>query len=239
MNILRYSLFILLTCSSPGFAEPLHLIEEKLAVLINDVEKDDSQTSADIAPLLSEAATTTQDHSSIDTVRAPHFDFENVLITSESQTHPFSVQVGSSKSLQLSYRVASMLRTLGYPAFNSTIDLNNRGVWHRVYIGSFATRDGAQNVKERLFAENITEGFIRHFPYAIQVGSSGSFDQLTELRKTLLTKDHLPYSTPIQNASSGLIEGRLLIGACHMRENCDYLLSTIKDDGFSAVVVER
>ena len=162
-----------------------------------------------------------------------------MLITSESQTHPFSVQVGASKSPKLCYRVASMLRTLGYPAFNSTIDLNSRGVWHRVYIGSFATRDGAQNIKDRLFNENITEGFIRHLPYAVQVGSSGNFDQLIELHKTLLTKDHLPYSTPIQNASSGLIEGRLLIGACHEREHCDHLLSTIKDDGFNAVVVER
>jgi len=167
------------------------------------------------------------------------FDFENRTSRDEIFSHPFSVQLGSSRSLKLCHRVSSMLRTLGYPAFNSSIDLKNRGVWHRVYIGSFATRDAAQKIKDQLLAEAIGEGFIRHLLFAVQVGTSGNGDQLTPLNDKLLSSSYLPYSTPIQNASSGRIEGRLLIGACYQRKDCNLLLSSIVGEGFSAVIVER
>lgn len=239
MKIFHYSIFILLIWSTSGFAQSLAHIEEKLAIRIQEIENTSVQET--------DAVTTPWSvDNPIDDIppalKAPpvlKFDSQNAVHTNETFSHPFSVQVGSSRSLKLCYRVASMLRTLGYPAFSSSIELKNRGVWHRVYIGSFSTRDGAQKVKEQLFAETIGEGFIRHLPYAVQVGTSGNVEQLRTLHESLLVSSHLPYSTSILNASSGVVEERLLIGACYKQEDCDLLLSNIVGEGFNAVVVER
>lgn len=132
-----------------------------------------------------------------------------------------------------------MLKRSGYQAFISSLTLPGRGTWHRVFIGALATRDAAQNIKDHLLSQDIVEGFIRHLPYAVQVGSSGNYQQLLPLYQKLLSVSLLPYSTPILNASSGKIEGRLLLGACYKRADCDLLLSTVKGGGFSAVIVER
>jgi len=236
LNILCSLLFILLIWSTSGFAEPLALIEEKLTIRIYGVENTEG--------LDVEKISTKQDNPIVDIPPVQsnaklQFDFQNRTHTDENFSYPFSVQLGSSRSLKLCYRVSKMLRTLGYPAFNSSIELKNRGLWHRVYIGSFTTRDAAQKIKDQLLAETIGEGFLRHLEFAVQVGTSGTADQLTPLNDKLLSSSYLPYSTSIRNASSGAIEGRLLIGACYQREDCNLLLTTIVDEGFSAVIVER
>ncbi len=236
MIILRYLLFILLIWSTPGLAEPLAQIEEKLAIRMYGVEKteDVNVENMSVTP-----DNQTEDIPPAQPASTLHFEHELRPHTDENFTHPFSVQLGSSRSLNLCYRVASMLRTLGYPAFNSSIEMRKRGIWHRVYIGSFTTRIAAQKIKDRLLAESIGEGFIRHLRFAVQVGTSGNSDQLTPLHNNLITTSYLPYSTPIRNASSGRVEGRLLIGACYQKEDCALLLSNIIDEGFSGVLVER
>ena len=239
MNIFRYSLFILLIWSTPSFAESLVNIEEQLVIRIQGFEN----TTVPESDLVTKLEDVDEPIEDIPPARQPppllNFDSKYAVHPGENFSHPFSVQVGSSRSLKLCYRVASMLRTLGYPAFSSSIELKHRGVWHRVYIGSFSTRDAVQKVKEQLFAETIGEGFIRHLPYAVQVGTSGNLEQLGPLHENLLSKSYLPYSTSILNASSGLVEQRLLIGACYRQEDCDFLLANIVAEGFNAVVIER
>ncbi|BHH84117.1 SPOR domain-containing protein [Desulforhopalus sp. 52FAK] len=239
MNIFCYSLFILLIWSTPGFGESLSQIEEKLALRLQGAENTTVQESDVITNSWDVAKPIEDIPPARPTPPILNFESQNQVHAAENFSHPFSVQVGSSRSLKLCYRVASMLRTLGYPAFSSSIKLKNRGIWHRVYIGSFSTRDAAQKVKDQLSAETIGEGFIRHLPYAVQIGTSGTLEQLGPLYKSLLASSHFPYSTSIRNASSGVIEERLLIGACYKEEDCDLLLSNIVAEGFNAVVVER
>lgn len=241
-------LLLLLFLFSPCFVlgESLAQIEEKLALLLFEVETEKSQANSSTQKTDSEPTSTQEINAENDpfevTAILPsslNFDFATKGVSSEDFEHPFSVQVGSSRSRLLCYRVATMLQKLEYPAFISSIDLKSRDVWHRVYIGAFATRDSAQKIKDQLFRDNITEGFLRHFPYAVQVGSSDSQEQLEQLHLKLLENKHLPYITPIQNASSGRIEGRLLVGACYSKDDCTHLLSTLTSQGFSGVVVER
>jgi cell division septation protein DedD len=57
--------------------------------------------------------------------------------------HPFTIQVSSFKDRQQAERALQDIKKVGHPAYITSKDLKDKGVWHRIYVGSFSSKKDA------------------------------------------------------------------------------------------------
>ena len=82
---------------------------------------------------------------SIDHVQIP------VMVTSPSgEEGPFAIQVYSFQDKIKADIALSKLKEQGYPAYILVSDLGDKGIWHRVRIGSFKNEDEAQQLLQKI-----------------------------------------------------------------------------------------
>lgn len=167
------------------------------------------------------------------------FEYSKKAILAIDEKLPFTVQISSSRSQQQSYRVAAMLRRTGYPAFTASVVLKDQGVWYRIFIGSYATRDQAEITRQNLEKDEIPDSIIRNMPYAIQIGSSGPLESFKDLREKLSELQHMPYTSYVRETTSNQPQTRLLIGAFETKEDAASLLTALRTEGLTAMVVVR
>lgn len=53
---------------------------------------------------------------------------------------PFTIQVGSYKEKNRAEMALKGMKAAGYPAYIARKDLGSKGVWYRIYVGSFDTK---------------------------------------------------------------------------------------------------
>jgi cell division septation protein DedD len=63
-----------------------------------------------------------------------------------SQTGDYTIQVGSSRSLEQATELKGRLSKKGYVVYVQTVDLSDKGTWHRVRVGSYRDKGGAERV---------------------------------------------------------------------------------------------
>jgi cell division septation protein DedD len=63
-----------------------------------------------------------------------------------SQGGDYTVQVGSSRSLEQATELKGRLSKKGYVVYVQTVDLTDKGTWHRVRVGSYRDKEGAERV---------------------------------------------------------------------------------------------
>ncbi len=56
---------------------------------------------------------------------------------------PFTIQILSSKNKPKAEEALKKVKDSGYPAYLATKDLGEKGIWHRIYIGTFQTKEEA------------------------------------------------------------------------------------------------
>jgi cell division septation protein DedD len=62
----------------------------------------------------------------------------------------FTIQVSSFRSLDQASDLKGRLSKKGYAAYVQSVDLQDRGTWHRVRIGTYRDKDGAERVANDL-----------------------------------------------------------------------------------------
>lgn len=67
---------------------------------------------------------------------------------------PYMVQVGSFRERGRAQEIASRLNLKGYSAFLLSVEIPDKGTWHRVYLGRYSTRNEA---KQAAGKANISE----------------------------------------------------------------------------------
>lgn len=167
------------------------------------------------------------------------FDFGKKTILSIDKKLPFTVQISSSQSQKQCYRVATMLRRAGYPAFTASLELKDKGVWHRIFVGSYSTREEAEVIKNKLEDDEISDGYIRSLPYAIQIGKAGTYDQIKTLRNDIFKLEYLPYTSTVRDTNLQKPQTRLLLGAYREKADTSSLLASLRQSGVEARVVTR
>ena len=70
----------------------------------------------------------------------------------------YTVQLGSFRSLESATEFEKKLKDKGYPSFTKKIDLQNKGIWYRVRVGTFKSTDIAKIYADRLI---LKENFIK------------------------------------------------------------------------------
>ena len=83
---------------------------------------------------------------------------------SRPETSPegaFVVQAASFRGPDDAVRLKERLSGKAYAAYTEQADLKEKGVWHRVYIGPFATAEAAARVVEKLQAEEKLAALVK------------------------------------------------------------------------------
>jgi cell division septation protein DedD len=62
----------------------------------------------------------------------------------------YIIHVSSFKGIEKAREEAFYLSGAGYPVFIYRVDLGSKGMWHRVYVGPYATREDAMEHKINL-----------------------------------------------------------------------------------------
>jgi cell division septation protein DedD len=62
----------------------------------------------------------------------------------------YTVQVGSSRSLEQATELKGRLSKKGYVVYVQTVDLSDKGTWHRVRVGNYRDKEGAERVASDL-----------------------------------------------------------------------------------------
>lgn len=172
-------------------------------------------------------------------VSEKRFDFGKKTILTLEEKSLYTVQISSSQIKEQCYKVASMLRRAGYPAFTSEVNFKDKGVWHRIFVGSFTTREAADIIKTNLETDEISDGFVRQMPFAIQVGDTASNPGgLRSLKNKLSSLHYLPYTSYVQDQNKTR-QIRLLVGAFKTRADTASLLAGLRQSGLQARVVNR
>jgi cell division septation protein DedD len=67
-----------------------------------------------------------------------------------SQGGDYTIQVGSSRSLEQASELKGRLSKRGYAAYVQSVDLSDKGTWHRVRVGNYRDKEGAERVANDL-----------------------------------------------------------------------------------------
>ncbi|RMF88599.1 MAG: SPOR domain-containing protein [Nitrospinota bacterium] len=78
----------------------------------------------------------------------------------QRSTGRYTVQVSSFRELSLANNLKEKLQRKGFDAYVSSVTLPNKGVWHRVQIGSYQQKAEAEQVLRRIQKEENLAGLI-------------------------------------------------------------------------------
>ncbi|MFH0785044.1 MAG: SPOR domain-containing protein [Pseudomonadota bacterium] len=236
--IILFSLFFLISNASAG---NLSLIEKRLIELdklnkqaVEHVGELPQNGSVEIEAKVLPGVQITPVTSNND-----RFDYTKKTVLALDEKVPFTLQISASRSQQQCYRVAAMLRRTGYPAFTGSFKLKDQGLWHRIFVGSFATKEEAEKTQQSLEKDEIKDSLVKNMPYAIQIGKSGTLESVKELREKLLAMQYMPYTSYARDVTTNTPLTRLLIGAFETHEDTMTLLNTLREKGLEAKVVNR
>ncbi len=145
-------------------------------------------------------------------------------------SHPYSVYIGSFKDLDRARKAVSDFQTKGASYWVKT-DLGDKGIWYRVYIGCFQTRDQAGTFIE---THQIADGESRQTTYANLIGTYSSDEELDKMRLSLLNLEFSPY---VIEASGG--GSHLFTGAYYQKARAEEEHRDLKAKGIQSQLVER
>jgi cell division septation protein DedD len=81
-------------------------------------------------------------------------------VTPDIQEKPFAVQVRATQDDRIARDTVASLKSRGHDAFNEKVDLKGKGIWHRIFIGRFASETEARKYIETKGLETVYPDFI-------------------------------------------------------------------------------
>lgn len=233
-------------CVHSVTAGNLSLIEKRLIELdrlnkqvVEQVGELPQNGSVEIEAKVSPGEVTPGDTGASQEVTRKRIDYTKKTILALDEKAPYTVQISASQSKKQCFRVAAMLRRTGYPAFTASLRLKDQQIWHRIFVGSYATAQEAENTRQSLEADEITDSFVKNMPYAIQVGKEGTIESFKELREKLSSMHYMPYTGYIRDTQSDTTQIRLLLGAFESKEDTTALVDTLRSENLEVRVVNR
>ena len=130
-------------------------------------------------------------------------------------------------------KTALKFQQKGDPVYVSRVELPGKGVWHRLFFGSYATSKLARKAAGKLKQRNFRQAIVVKKPYALQVEQS---DDPQGLLRALKGAGYLPVPTAPQAAGGG---APVIIGAFDTRKDAQRALTALKDAISNAKIVRR
>jgi len=146
-------------------------------------------------------------------------------------TFPYSIHLSSYQTLEETQKELSYHRRNGLFPYAFKVNLGEKGVWWRIYIGCYKTRDEAVNAKTGLGLEEAT---VWETPFANLIGTYSTERDLQEMSRKLEQLGHFPYAIKAENKMF-----RLLIGTFSIEKRAEQQKEALQSQGIEACVVLR
>ena len=152
--------------------------------------------------------------------------------TSETWTKsPYSLRLGAFRTLERAKKAVGEYKQNGLSPYWTQVDLGDKGVWFRVYIGHFEDREKAQRFREE---RGLKGSLVKETRYTTLVGVYDNEDELERKSLSLRTLDYSPYAQKDQNGRH-----RLLVGAFMTEEGAEAQQRDLEVKGIQSKVVRR
>jgi capsular exopolysaccharide synthesis family protein len=151
--------------------------------------------------------------------------------TKEVRSHPYSIYLGSFRTLERAKRAISLYSKKGLSPYCSKVDFHEKGIWYRVFAGHFQDRGKAEKFKER---HRLREGTVKKTAYANLIGTYKQSSELENRDLSLKRSGYFPYVIKDENG-----ESRLYVGAFITREGAEQQHHDLKSRGIRSEIVKR
>jgi capsular exopolysaccharide synthesis family protein len=94
--------------------------------------------------------------------KAPGAHENSPPVTPNAPNEPFTIQVRATQHLRVANDTVAALKLHGHDAYSEKVDLKEKGVWHRIFIGRFASDNEArQYIQTKKIAAVYPDFMIR------------------------------------------------------------------------------
>lgn len=149
----------------------------------------------------------------------------------EIENYPYSLHMGSYRTLILTEKYTTALNKQGLAPYWLVVDLGEKGVWYRVFLGHFKTFDQANEFQTQ---HGTKASRIINTDYAVQIGLYTSKAEWEQKRSVLRNAGYCPYI--IEQAQE---QSQLLVGAFQTKRAAEGLAVRLKDSGVDCKVILR
>ena len=145
--------------------------------------------------------------------------------------YPYSIYLGSFRTPQRVQKALTDYGSRGLAPYWVEVDLGKKGIWIRVFAGSFRTRE---EVDASIRQNQIAGAFSRHTKYAVLIGTYRSEEELNMERMELRDMGFSSYEVKGANGVFGLFTGAFYQMARAQKHKLD-----LASKGIQGEVVER
>ena len=152
--------------------------------------------------------------------------------TYQQKMFPFSVCLGSFLTVERAERAITLYEQKGVHAFWVKVNLEEKGIWYRVYAGYFREHEQAQ----RFIQENgLKEADIKKTVYANLIGIYNTSEDLGSMIQSIKDLGYSPYVVKDQDNNTPI----LFVGAYLTRTGAEEQEGDLRSDGVISRLVER
>ena len=154
----------------------------------------------------------------------------------QQSAYPYTIHVSSYQKKHVANSEAIKLREKGILAFVCPARIPNKGEYHRIFIGFYRTFKETRKAALKLKGAKNLYPLEAKMPYAIQVGTFNSDQELKKLEADLQSKAYLTYTVPDTAANN---KTKLLFGAFRTKKETAISAKNLQNEGFEARAVKR
>jgi succinoglycan biosynthesis transport protein ExoP len=148
-----------------------------------------------------------------------------------SPAFPYSLYLGSVKTLELAKRGMSKYEKKGLSPYRVKVNFKEKGEWYRIFVGHFKDREEAEAFAR---TKDLRESEVLRTEYANLIGVYSQKSALNEKIETLSDRDCSPYAVTEADGKA-----RLFVGAYVTREAAEEYRNDLKSSGVDSQVVKR
>jgi cell division septation protein DedD len=158
-------------------------------------------------------------------------DFKTSENREEYPNYPYSIQLGSFRTLDRAKKAVDSYRKKGLHAYWSEADREGNERWFRVYSGSFESREKARKYRKE---QSLERSLVKKTPYSAFVGTYTDRQVLEDQTILLESLDYVPYAIEEQDGRY-----RLFVGAFLTKKVAEEKQLDLESRGIQCQVVKR
>jgi len=154
------------------------------------------------------------------------------------KVYPYIIQISAYREKETSAREALKYKSKGDPVFNSYayIPRKKGEEWYRIFFGFYESLEKAREAVLELKRRKFRQVNVLKKPYAVEVGSFTSEQELKKVEADLLQKNYIAYRIPAWKEEGKI---RLLVGAFKTEKAAERQAVILQEIGLKPRVVQR
>ncbi len=154
------------------------------------------------------------------------------------KVYPYIIQISAYREKETSAREALKYKNKGDPVFNSYAYIQRKKgeEWYRIFFGYYASLEKAREAVLELKRRKFRQTNVLKKPYAVEVGSFTSEQELKKVEADLQQNNYIAYRLPAWKEEGKII---LLVGAFKTEKAAERQAVKLQEIGLKTRVVQR